>query len=125
MYLGLKKLMTTTVFPQTKGHVARDNKTLVTQLRVYIVDNQRNRDTFVQPLIYAYNYQIHHSTKTTSSLTSSRYPPESITVFSQSIQRDEAESATSPKYLRQEIMHQVPAMQEKASNILTTQQAKY
>ena len=61
--LGVKHPPTSTNHPQTNGQVERLNRTLVARLRHYEVDHQRNWHLFIQPLTYAYNTQVHKSTK--------------------------------------------------------------
>lgn len=51
--LGVKHLTTTAYHPQTKGQVEHYNKTIVTRLRHYVAEHQRDWDTLVQPLTYA------------------------------------------------------------------------
>ena len=75
LLLGVKQHTITAYHPQTNGQVERYNKTLVSRLRHYVADHQRNWDEFVQPLTYAYNIQVHKSTGTSPfSLVLSRQP---------------------------------------------------
>lgn len=55
---------TTTYHPQANGQVKRFNKTLVQRLRHYVAE-QRDWDRHVEPLTYAYIYQVHRTTGTT------------------------------------------------------------
>lgn len=40
----------------------KDTKTLISRIQLYIADNKATWDIFVQPVPYAYNSQVHHST---------------------------------------------------------------
>lgn len=48
--LGIKHSTTAAYHPQTNAQVERYNEKIVTRLRHYIADHQRDRDVFVQPL---------------------------------------------------------------------------
>ena len=61
--LVVKHLPTSTDQPQTNSLVEQYNRILVAHLRHYVVDQQRNWHLFIQPLTYAYNTQVHKSTK--------------------------------------------------------------
>ena len=73
--LGIKHVPTSTYHPQTNGQTERYNSSIIARLRHYVAEHQRNWDTFVQPLTYAYNTQVHRSTKCTPlELVTSRQP---------------------------------------------------
>lgn len=75
-YLGVKHLTTMAYHPKTNGQVEQYNKTIVTCLCHYIVENQRDWDMFIQPLTHACSTQVHRSTNTTPfSVVISRHPP--------------------------------------------------
>jgi len=77
--LGVKRIGITAYHPETNGQTERYNKTLAARLRHYINEHQTNWDTFVQPLTYAYNCQIHRTTGTSPfSLTLTRHPPNNV-----------------------------------------------
>lgn len=57
--MGVKKLKTTTYHPQTNGHTERYNKTIVTRLIHYVVENKSDWDEYVKPLTYDYNLKVH------------------------------------------------------------------
>ena len=63
--LGVGHNLTTAYHPQTNGETERFNRTLVQRLRHYVEEHQRDRDEYIQPLTFAYNTQVHRSTKTT------------------------------------------------------------
>ena len=63
--MGVNHKTTTSYHPQTNGQAERYNKTIVSRLRLYVSKHQNDWDQFVQPLTYAYNYQVHRSTGTT------------------------------------------------------------
>lgn len=69
----------------------------------------------MQPLTYAYECQVYHWTKkTTFSQALSRHLLGQRTVASPSGLPDDAVNATIPNVLRQKILEQVAAMQEKS-----------
>ena len=61
--LNIKHAPTSRYHPKTNGQIERYNSSLVTQLCHYVAEHQRNWDAFLQPLIYAYNAQVHRSIK--------------------------------------------------------------
>ena len=74
--LGVQHYLTTAYHPQTNGQSERFNRTILDRLRHYVADHQADWDEFVQPLVYAYNMQVHRSTNTTPfDLVLSRHPP--------------------------------------------------
>ena len=60
--LSLKHDKTLAYHPQTNGQTERYNQTLVHRLRVFVSEHQRDWDTLIQPLTYAYNAQVHRTT---------------------------------------------------------------
>lgn len=58
-----------------KGEGIRDNKTIFTRLRLYTADHQQDWYALVEPLTYAYNTPVHHSTNTSPYLPVLRHPP--------------------------------------------------
>ena len=73
--LGVKHVPTSTYHPQTNGQTEQYNGAIVSRLRHYVAEHQRNWDAFVQPLTYAYNTQVHRSTKCTPiELVTARRP---------------------------------------------------
>jgi hypothetical protein len=58
----VKQTFTTAYHPQTNGQVERHNRTILSQLRIYIGDHQDDWDLFNGDLTYAYNTQVHSST---------------------------------------------------------------
>lgn len=75
-YLGVKQLTNTAYHSQAIGQVERYNKTIVTRLRHYVAEHQKDREIFDQRLTYVYNTHVHRSTNTTPfSLVLSRHPP--------------------------------------------------
>ena len=58
----LKHDKTLAYHPQTNGQTGRYNQMLVHRLRVFVNEHQRDWDTLIQPLTYAYNAQVHRKT---------------------------------------------------------------
>lgn len=75
-YLGVKKLETTEYDLQTNVQTERYNKNIVNRILQYVDENKMDWDTYMKPLTYTYNTQVHISTNvTTPSLVLSRKPP--------------------------------------------------
>lgn len=73
--LGLKHLTTTAYYPHMNELVKRYNRTVVTGLRNYVVENQKDWYTHVQQLAYAYNAQMKkYSNMTLLSFVLLRHP---------------------------------------------------
>lgn len=80
---------------------------------LYIANTRQNRDLFVQSPTYTYSCLDHSSTNNALfRITLCRYPPDPITVFSQSVLPEDAINATDPKVLCQKILRQVAAIQK-------------
>ena len=60
--LGIVTNFTTPYHPQTNGQVERFNRTLVRQLRHYVLEHQDTWDRYLSLLTLAYNTQVHTST---------------------------------------------------------------
>ena len=60
--LGIRNLFTTAYHPQANGQVERFNRTLLSGLRQYVAEHQKDWPEYVGPLTYAYNTQVHRST---------------------------------------------------------------
>jgi len=60
--LGTETVRTTAYHPQTNGHVERYNRTMATQLRLYVTDDPRRWDEILPVLTMAYQSQPHRST---------------------------------------------------------------
>ena len=74
--LRINNVFTTTYHPQTNGQVERFNRTLLSSLRHYIADHPQEWDLYTDALVYAYNTQVHSSTKCAPfELVLSRRPP--------------------------------------------------
>lgn len=74
--LGVKNVFTTTYHPQCNGQVERYNRTLLAALRHYISDHPKDWDLYTDTLCYAYNTQVHSTTKFAPfELVLSRRPP--------------------------------------------------
>lgn len=61
-YIAVKHLTTTPYHPQTSGRVERYSRTIVTRLRHYIVEYQRDWDFVVGPLTFPYKKYVNRST---------------------------------------------------------------
>lgn len=57
--MGMKHLRTTEYHPQTNRQGKRFNRTIITRLKDYVAEHQRNCKTYVQPFTYTYNTQMH------------------------------------------------------------------
>lgn len=63
--LGVKHLTTTPYHPQTNGQAEIYYKTILTCLRNYIAEHQKDRDIFVMALKDPYTTHVHHCTNHT------------------------------------------------------------
>ncbi|MCG8624913.1 MAG: DDE-type integrase/transposase/recombinase, partial [Proteobacteria bacterium] len=61
--LGIGKTRTTPYHPQSDGMVERLNRTLETQLSMFVEDHQKDWDVYLPMLMMAYRTAIHDSTK--------------------------------------------------------------
>lgn len=74
--LGFKTVTTTVYRPQVYGQVERFNAETISRLRHYVGENPQEWDTFGFPLMYAYNVQVHRTTKLPpSNLEITQLPP--------------------------------------------------
>lgn len=63
--------------PTDEGQVKWYNRTIVTRLRHYVAEYQKECDKYVYPLAYAHSVEMHKSTNaTTFSNVLFRHPPE-------------------------------------------------
>lgn len=117
-YLRVEKLAMTEFLSHTNMRLGRYNKNLVSRLWPYIADNKQNWGTFIKPLTHAYNCQILRSPiETPFILTFSRHTPRPTIVASLSTLTDNTASVTDQK---EKVLHQISAMKDQASNILTS-----
>eukprot|EP00742_Colponemidia_sp_Colp-10_P010829 GILJ01011943.1.p1 GENE.GILJ01011943.1~~GILJ01011943.1.p1 ORF type:complete len:1522 (-),score=171.97 GILJ01011943.1:111-4676(-) len=57
--LGIHKINTTAYHPQTDGTTERFNKTLIDMLSMFCSSNQKDWDTYLQPVLLAYRTALH------------------------------------------------------------------
>lgn len=112
---------TTTAFrPHTNVKDKRNSKTLQSQLSRYFANDHKKWDIMVHLLIYVNKDQIHHTNgETPSSLMPFKHPSRSVAVVRPSSSPVNAASATNSRGLHENILHQVAALYDKASNTLT------
>lgn len=63
--LGIKKTRTTALHPQSDGMVERYNRTLATQLSLFVDNHQKDWDQHVLLLLMAYRSAVHDTTRCT------------------------------------------------------------
>lgn len=86
--VGTKLATTTECHPQATGQVERLSKTLVARLRHYISEHQTSWDTYVQPLTYGCNTQVHRTTNTSPfTLELGEEPPRALVSEKKELQR--------------------------------------
>lgn len=125
-FVGTTKPTTKALYSQTNGQLKRYSKTLVLRLRLYIADNRKSWDNFVQPLTYAYNCRVYHCAfQTLFSLVLLGNPPRLDTTDTPTALASDLYIATNPATIRQYIMIQLPSMQTKVSVALAQQPARY
>ena len=119
--LGIRNLFTTAYHPKANGQVERFNRTLLSGIRHYVAEHQRNWHEFIQPLTFAYNTHVHGTTGCTPfELVLSR-PPTSLTL-------ENVPTAESHPDTRQEkslFLERIRHLTGKASAALQRRQARY
>ena len=60
--IGCNNLYTTAYHPRTNGQAERFNRTIISSLRHYVNDEQKDWDDFIHALVFAYNTQVHRTT---------------------------------------------------------------
>lgn len=89
----------------TNGQVERYIRTLVSELRLYVAENERNLDIFVQPSTYAYNWRPHSSTNLPPfSMTHTWLSPGPVSIDSRTALPTDALTATTPKGLHTNLL---------------------
>ena len=64
-HLGIEKSRTSSYHPQGNGLVERFNGTVCAMLSMFVADDQRDWDTYLAKVTFAYNTSVHESTKET------------------------------------------------------------
>ena len=67
-HLGIEKSRTSSYHPQGNGMVERFNGTVCSMLSMFVADDQKNWDTYLAKVTFAYNTSVHESTKETPFL---------------------------------------------------------
>ena len=124
--LGVKHVATSAYRPQTNGQAERYNRTMVSRLRHYICEHQTDWDDYVQPLTYAYNLQVHRTTKFTPfELTLSRAPPNSIVSTTHSSAPPDAPRFTGKTLKEARIARTLRGLIERARTNMASAQGRY
>ena len=63
--LGIEKLKTSSMHPQTNGHTERFNKTLIAIIAMFVSEHQKDWDELIPYALYAYNTSVHPTTNET------------------------------------------------------------
>ena len=66
--LGIHKTRTTSYHPESDGMVERSNRTIATQLSMFIDENQSDWDEHVDTVLMAYRTAVHESTGQTPAI---------------------------------------------------------
>ncbi|CAN8076125.1 unnamed protein product [Agarophyton chilense] len=120
--MGVRNVFPTTYHPQCNGQVERFNRTLIAALRHYIVDHPKEWDMFTDTLCYAYNTQVHTSTKTAPfDLVLSCNPPALPVALDL---RTELDAPTPAKY-HLKWRNDLKARAEEAAKELSKTRARY
>ena len=124
--LGVKHVTTTAYHPRTNGQTERFNRTIVTRLRHYVGEHQDDWDLYVQLLTYAYNAQVHRSTRTTPySLVLTRHPPGPATVGGTTALATDASTEPEAATLRHRLLSRLRALVGRTDDHLRTAQDGY
>lgn len=108
---SLENITRTAYLPQTSEQVERHNRTHSLQIKLYVADNQQNRDICVQPLPYDYKCQPQISTNLpVFSLTLTRQTPGSVTINIPLALSTDSSTATTPKAHRTRLLTQLARM---------------
>lgn len=124
--LTIKHLTTTAYHPETNGQVERFNRTLVTRIRHYVAEHQKDWDTFVPMLTYAYNTQVHASTGLVPfELVLTRTPKVSLLGFGSTTLRTDTLNSPPPIVLKSAIMRRLHILFDRATKNNKRAQASY
>lgn len=80
-YLLLKHLTSFAYHPKSNGQAGICNRTIVAQLRQFVLDHRKILDLFVQLMIYPYNMHVHRSSNNSPfRFILSRHQPGPLTI---------------------------------------------
>lgn len=112
--LGVRHFIRTAYCPQTNGNSERFHKTIFLRFLYYVVEHQKDGNSFVQPLLYSYNTQNHPSiNQTPFSFVINVNPPgllfqkEIVAILS------DARGEPAPQVLRARLKARIRALQAK------------
>ncbi|CAN8077309.1 unnamed protein product [Agarophyton chilense] len=124
--LGIKHVTTTAYHPQTNGQVERFNRTLLDRLGHYVLENRLDWDDYVEPLVYAYNTQVHASTRTTPfDLTLTRSPLPIAVDLQESILPQDITEGTTPTQAKRYWRRRVDRIIQSGKALITKAQRHY
>lgn len=100
--------------------------TLIAKLCHYILEDQRDWDILVQPLLYPYNIRVNPLTWTALLTTMlSKNPPRSCTFDGPSALLTDISHDTVPSVLPSKLLHCIAVMQQKTDKKLCATQGRY
>lgn len=124
--LVVKHSTTAACHPQTNGQIEWYSRTIVTRLRPYGAENQKIENTYVQPLTYAYNVQVHNFINTNPfRFVLSRRPPGPTTVFQPSALTSDSYGYTAPHWLRFKIRRKISTLQAATNSKVKREGVQY
>ncbi|CAN8063211.1 unnamed protein product [Agarophyton chilense] len=120
--MGIRNQFTTTYHQRCNGQEERFNRTLIASLRHYIADHPNEWDMLTDTLCYAYNTQVHNSTKTAPfDLLLSRNPQALPVALDHETELD----APTPAKYHLKWRNGLKARAEEAAKELSKTQARY
>lgn len=124
--LGVNNNISTTEYhPETNNTVERSNSAILSRFRHYVSENQTEWDSYLLPLTYAYNSQVHRSIKVFPfSPVLARTPPRPATVVSQRPSLVPNDDVASLLYIRLELIRWANSLHKKAENNLELAEKK-
>ena len=120
-HLGVRNMFTTTYHPQTNGQAERFNRTLLASLRAFVGEHPKTWPAFVGAVTYAYNTQVHSSTRVPPFDLVVTRPPQSMVIE----RTPELAQPTSARSEARRFKAHVKSLVAEARSQLATSQERY
>ncbi|CAN8069116.1 unnamed protein product [Agarophyton chilense] len=123
---GMKNVTTTAYHPQSNDQAQRFNRTLLDPLAHYVSEHQLDWDEYVEPLVYAYNTQVHAFTGTTPfDLTLTRAPPPIAFDLPESIIPQDITEGMTATQAKRYSSRRIDRILQSVKTVLTKAQRRY